>query len=259
MDYLRLMEEERRRLSEKITKYSTAMASLPEGTLTMNKNGDYYKCYVYKNGVRQYLAKKDQAMIENLAKKKYLQAELTDCQKELWAIEQYLDNHQKVSCVDQLLKNESGIAELLKPLIIPEEDRYQRWALEDYPVYQGFPQNLVHEGPFGKMYRSKTEASIAFLLTKYCIPQRYECEHIINGTVYPIDFTTRHPQTGKFLYWEHFGKMDDPAYCMKIGPKLRDFESAGIFPDQNLIMTFESKQFPMNISQLEEIVRQWYL
>ena len=258
MDLPSLMEEERRRLSAKIKKHREAIAGLPDGSLTMNKNGDYFKCYVFKNGTRSYLSKKDQKTIEGLAKKRYLQTELTDFQTEIFAIDQYLDHHQKESAVDQLLKSERGIADILKPLITLETEKYQQWAEEDYPKYQGFPQDLIHQGPFGKMYRSKTEAAIAFLLVKNQIPNRYEWEHLINGTAYPIDFTTRHPKTGKYIYWEHFGKMDDPSYCMKIGPKLRDFESVGIFPDINLIMTFESKQYPMNISQLEEIVHQWY-
>ena len=108
------------------------------------------------------------------------------------------------------------------------------------------------------MYRSKTEADIAFLLTKYQIASRYEEVRTINGIEYPIDFTTRHPVTGKMIFWEHFGKMDDPAYTKKIGPKLLDYESAGIFPDINLILTFESKRFPMNSNQLDEIIQQWY-
>ena len=259
MDYLFLMQEEHKRLCEKEELYKQTIAGSPEGQLRVSSNGNYKKYYIVKDTKKQYISKENTALIEALAKKKYLLSELKDVQAERRAIELYLKNHKEESRVDDLLKRNDGISVLLKPLLVPRNRKLQEWAEEDYPAYQGFPQDLIHKGPFGKMYRSKTEANIAFLLTKKCIPQRYEWEHIINGTNYPIDFTTRHPKTGKFIYWEHFGKMDDPAYCMKIGPKLLDFESAGIFPGVNLIITFESKQFPMNISQLEEIVTCWYL
>ncbi len=258
MNRYQLMEEEYKKLCAKEDIYKQTLLTMPEGHLRASRNGNYKKYYHIKDNKKQYIPIENNALIEALAKKKYLLAELKDLQAERRAIELYLKNHKEASCADNLLCRNDGVSDLLKQLIVPRNRKLQEWAEEAYPAYQGFPQDLIHKGPFGKMYRSKTEANIAFLLTKNYIPQRYEWEHIINGTNYPIDFTTRHPETGKFIYWEHFGKMDDPSYCMKIGTKLRDFESAGIFPDVNLIMTFESKRYPMNISQLEGIVEQWY-
>jgi len=258
MDLYRLLQEEKNRLELREDRYNKVIEKMPEGILTTNKNGSYSKFYVLKEGKRQYISQDNAQLIEALAKKKYLMAELKDIQTEVKAIELYLKHHKETTCVEKLLEKGDGISLLLESIVIPEEARLKEWAEQDYPAYKGFPQDLIHEGPFGKMYRSKTEANIAYLLVKNRIPNRYEWEHLINGTSYPIDFTIRHPKTGKYYYWEHFGKMDDPSYCMKIGPKLRDFESVGIFPDVNLIMTLESKQFPMNISQLEEIVNKWF-
>lgn len=259
MDHYHLLAEEKDWLSAQTEKYLQAIAGFPEGTLTANKNGDYCKYYVLKDSKRHYIPQNDYQLIEELAKKKYLLAIVKDAQAEINAIDLYLKHHKNKSFTEQLLQKEDGVTEILQRLIVPQDEKLRQWAEEEYPAYQGFPQQLVHEGPFGKMYRSKTEANIAFLMVKYSIPSRYEWERLINGRPYAIDFTTRHPVTGKFIFWEHFGKMDDPSYCIKIGPKLYDFASAGIIPDKNLILTFESKQYPMNISQLEEIVRKWYL
>ncbi len=259
MDYYRLMKEEQKRLSAQEESYIRAIEKLPDGKLTTSRSGNYKKYYLIKDEKKQYISRAEESLINNLAKKRYLQAELKDISAEQKAIDLYLKNHKESSYAKDLLSREDGITEILKEILAPSDKKLQEWAEADYPAYKGFPQDLIHRGPFGKMYRSKTEANIAFLLTKNRIPQRYEWEHQINGIVYPIDFTIRHPKTGKYVFWEHFGKMDDPSYCMKIGPKLLDFESAGIFPDVNLIMTFESKKFPMNISQLEEIVQRWFL
>ena len=259
MDYYRLLTEEKERLSAQTEKYLKAIADFPEGTLTVNKNGDYCKYYFLKDSKRHYIPQNENQLIEELAKKKYLLAKVKDARAEINAIDLYLKHHKDKSLAEQLLKKGDGVAEVLEPLIVPQDEKLREWAEAEYPAYQGFPQYLVHEGPFGKMYRSKTEANIAFLLVKNSIASRYEWERNINGSPYAIDFTTRHPVTGKFIFWEHFGRMDDPSYCMKIGPKLHDFAADGIIPDKNLIMTFESKQHPVNISQLEEIVRRWYL
>lgn len=259
MDYYQILKAERERLQEKEKLYTQAVEKLPDGNLTTNRNGSYTKYYLAKDGKRQYLSSSEASLIEDLAKKKYLQAELKDVQAEGRAIDLYLKYHKENSFADELLARGDGVSDLLKSLVAPRDKKLQDWAEAEYPSYQGFPEALVHQGPFGKMYRSKTEANIAYLLVKNHIPQRYEWEQSINGTLYPIDFTTRHPVTEQYIYWEHFGRMDDWAYCMKIGPKLYDFASAGIIADKNLILTFESKNNPMNISQLEDIIRRWYL
>lgn len=258
MDYCRTLQQEKDRILQKLISLNTEIAKYPEGTLTTNKNGDYHKYYVLKNGKRKYISKDDNKLIEELAKKKYLMAEVKDLQNEINAINAYLNNYQEERYTKKLISKEDGVSEILKPLIMSKEQQLLKWETEEYPSFSGFPQGLIHQGPFGKKYRSKTEANIAFLLVKHHVPQRYEWERMINGTLYPIDFTTKHPKDGRLIFWEHFGRMDDASYCMKIGTKLRDFESAGIFPGINLIMTFESKRFPMNINQLEEIVEAWY-
>lgn len=258
MDYLQQMTAAQKRLRSKVQNYQTALVQLPEGSLKANKNGSSYKYYQVIDKERRYLSQNEKQLIENLAKKKFLLAEIQDAEKEIKAIDSYFRNHKTESATDALLARENGISEILKSVVVPDDRRLLEWEAEDYAVYSAFPEHLVHRGPFGKMFRSKTEADIAFILTKKGIPYRYEWIQRINGTSYPIDFTTRHPKTGQMIFWEHFGRMDNINYSVKIGPKLMDFESAGIFPGVNLILTFESKQFPINSNQLEEIIEQWY-
>ncbi|MBR3245213.1 MAG: hypothetical protein IKF90_21390 [Parasporobacterium sp.] len=259
MDINNVLIRKKRRLAAEEKKYSDVIQSLPDGRLEVGKNGDYYKYYSVKDGKRVYLPKSESERIECLAKKRYLQELRKDVQAEIKAIDYYLKYHQSDSSAKKLLASQNGVSAILKDLLVPEDETLRKWTSEEYQAYQGFPQMLVHRGPFGKMFRSKTEADIAYLLTKHRIPYRYEWEHLINGIYYPIDFTTRHPKTGQYVFWEHFGQMDKPSYVAKIGTKLLDFESAGIFPEVNLILTFESTRFPMNVNQLEETVEKWYL
>lgn len=91
------------------------------------------------------------------------------------------------------------------------------------------------------------------------IPFRYECSLNLNGiTVYP-DFTIRHPKTGKFYYWEHFGKMDDPHYVKTTLSKLELYISNDIFPSINLITTYETNNNPLDIEMVENIIQYYFL
>ena len=174
MDLYRLLHEEKNKLELKEERYNKVVEKMPEGLLTTNKNGSYNKFYVLKEGKRQYISQDNTQLIEELAKKKYLMAELKDIQTEIKAIELYLKHHKETTYVEKLLKKRDGISLLLESIVIPEDARLKEWAEQDYPAYKGFQQDLIHEGPFGKMYRSKTEANIAFLLVKKRIPNRYE-------------------------------------------------------------------------------------
>ena len=95
-------------------------------------------------------------------------------------------------------------------------------------------------------------------LTKYGIPFRYECAlELGNRVIYP-DFTLLHPKTGKKFYWDHFGLMDDLNYCHNTSMKIQLYSINGIIPSIDLIMTFETKEHPLYIEQVEAIVEQYF-
>ena len=86
------------------------------------------------------------------------------------------------------------------------------------------------------------------------IPFRYECPlELGNTTLYP-DFTIMHPKTGELIYWEHFGMMDDPAYCKNVFSKLNLYVANGIIPNINLITTYETKDFPLDTEQINNMI-----
>lgn len=75
---------------------------------------------------------------------------------------------------------------------------------------------------------------------------------------YP-DFTLRHPLTGNYFYWEHFGMMDNPAYCRNVSSKLQLYFSHGIIPSINLITTYETKDDPLDVEIVEGIIQHYFL
>ena len=106
--------------------------------------------------------------------------------------------------------------------------------------------------------RSKSEALIDTALYRKQIPFRYECAlQLGKWTVYP-DFTIRHPNTGELYYWEHFGKMEDKEYADQAFTKLQKYNTHGIVPTIQLIMTFETKDNPLSPEKVDNIIEQYF-
>ena len=75
--------------------------------------------------------------------------------------------------------------------------------------------------------------------------------------MYP-DFTIRHPKTGEFYYWEHFGLMDVAEYRQKVSFKFSLYMEHGIYPNRQLITTYESTDEPFGANQIEKILNQYF-
>lgn len=260
MELFEYAKAEYDKLSRQVSALERAISTAPPGSLEWSKRGDRVRYYNRIDDQKSFISQaKDYDLIEALAKKKYLQKMLTDARHEKEAIGKYLRAHSEEDRAKALLVQKPHIAAILNPLFRPLDEKLAEWAKADYPSTAGFPENLIHPGPEGKMYRSKSESNIAYSLYRHRVPTRYEWDKNINGVTYHIDFTIRHPKTGETVYWEHCGLMDKDSYAANIGTKIKDYESVGIFPDRNLILTFESKQFPFEIGMADEIVEKWFL
>ena len=72
------------------------------------------------------------------------------------------------------------------------------------------------------------------------------------------DFTILHPRTYKEYYWEHFGKADDNSYALTISDRIRKYCSIQIVPSLDLIMTFETKERPLDPNLVEETIQYYF-
>lgn len=90
------------------------------------------------------------------------------------------------------------------------------------------------------------------------IPHRYECELCLGNTIIYPDFTLRHPRTGDTYYWEHFGLMDNPAYCRTMANKLELYTKNGIIPSINLITTYETDNHPLSPETINRTIETYF-
>ena len=99
-----------------------------------------------------------------------------------------------------------------------------------------YPQNLRHQTLNGEMVRSKSEVLLANLFYLYQVSYAYEKPLNLDGyTIHP-DFTITLP-TGKQIYWEHLGMLDNPQYAQNWAKKNSTYRQHGISEGHGLIIT----------------------
>ncbi|MBQ8279784.1 MAG: hypothetical protein IJZ23_08105 [Roseburia sp.] len=149
--------------------------------------------------------------------------------------------------------------ELLAPYFKPISQELIDWMNEPYESNRNFPEQLWQRASNGKRVRSKSEALIDMALYKNGIPFRYECALRLGDSIIYPDFTIRHPKTGAIYYWEHFGRMDDPAYSKNVFLKLQSYTACGIIPSIQLITTYETQKNQLNLEMIEKIIEEYFL
>lgn len=244
------------RLGTLLDSLQTQLKKFPDGKLVCNKNGIYHKYYVKINDSLHYIRKTESALIEKLAIKKYLTSLTEDIQQDKQAIDTYLkhENSYRRKSID-MLNDTPKYQQFLLPFFKDTSNHFAEWSNEPYEHNTNHPEMLIHKTVSGNIVRSKSESLIDMALFTKKIPYRYECVlHLETLDFYP-DFTMRHPETGKIMYWEHFGMMDDSSYSQSTFSKLQIYNTHGIIPSINLITTFETRKHPLTSSEIERVIQ----
>lgn len=259
MIYERMLTEHK--LIEKtIKQIKQQLNDLPEGKIFCAKNGKYYKWYLTDGKTQTYLPKKKRKLAEKLTAKKYLTCLLEDMTHEKKAIEFYLRHHNsKGSTAEQLLLRTPEYKDLLLPYFQPISQELYEWTISPFDSNTKYPEQLIHQTFSGSYVRSKSEVLIDMVLKNHRIPFRYEALLQLGNTVLYPDFTIRHPENGKFYYWEHFGLMDDKNYVQNMHSKLKLYTAHGIIPSIQLITTYETKDVPLTVESIEKLVNHYFL
>ena len=257
--FYKQMSTEHDRLNQKINSIKNQLENLPPGKLVLSHNDKQYKWYQSDGHTKAYIPKKEQKLAENLALKNYLTLFLDDLEKEKKAIQLYLKHHNSPPKAEQLLEQSMEYQKLLSSHFTPLSQDLSNWMNSPYEKNLSHPEHLSNKGFSGNYVRSKSEAMIDMTLYMHRIPFRYECALSLGGiTLFP-DFTIRHPKTGDFYYWEHFGLMDDPSYANNTYSKLQLYNSHGIIPSIQLITTYETREHPLSAEVVEKIVEHYFL
>lgn len=221
----------------------------------INNRPFYYRQYKDENGkvVREYIAKNEMQYIKRLAQQAYDQKIKTILERNLKALQMF-DG-------DAIQKIYENMTVYRRELVVPYEmsinEIIRRWKAENYEKYMGHMESLRFETEEGEMVRSKSEVIIANMLyrQKDNLSYRYEKPLVLENrgrkyTLHP-DFTILNLKTGRILYWEHMGKMDDLKYVSDFVWKANMY----LMNDCEVVYTYESGSNPLEIRTVKKIIQ----
>lgn len=255
--YERILTEHQR-LERQIQSIRQELSTLPPGKLICCHHGPRHKWYQSDGYTKVYIPKKDSQLVEQLARKKYLTLKLEDLENEKRALDFYLRHRTPNRKADVLLTEPSEYQKLLASQFTPISTELSQWMNSPYEQNPLHPERLIYKSTSGHPVRSKSEMLIDMLLHLHQIPFRYECALTFGNTVMHPDFTIRHPRTGEYFYWEHFGLMDQPGYVANVFSKLRLYAENGILPGIHLITTYETQEHPLSTEMIEKIIEYYF-
>lgn len=257
--YERMLEKSKQ-LEKQMHSIEKQLKKLPEGKLICSHTGPYCKWERSDGHKKTYIPKKDRVLAEKLAAKKYLSALWNDLNHEKFAIDLYLRRHSNYETqVDKLLTGSTEVEKLLSPYLSPLSKELEEWMKSPYEKNPKNPEYLTIKVSASEFVRSKSEAMIARVLKQNKIPYQYEAKlHLGDADIYP-DFTIRHPKTGEYFYWEHFGLLDKNDYVRGMHFKLQTYTSQGIMPGIKLITTYETQEKPLTFDMIEMLVKYYLL
>lgn len=251
-----------RRKKEQISKELEQIGQLekkfPKGEILCSKNNDRYKWFMKKQDGISYLPKSERELAEALAIKKYYGLKKRELTDSLLACDAYLRKMQSMEGkADQLLYHPE-YRRLLEKHFMPMNEELLKWQSAPYERCKKHEETLIVKGTQGRMLRSKSEAIIDMMLYKNRIPFRYEDKLVMQGiTLYP-DFVIRHPVSGEYYYWEHFGMMDEKEYRNQACNKMKLYCENGILPSINLIATYETQRCPLSVEKVEGVIQEYF-
>ncbi len=241
----------------------TALKKVPEGSLRASPHRKQVQYFVVNENTSKkghYLKQslKNDQLVSRLAQKEYDTRVLRAAGKELKILNK-LDSLYETAgkAEDQFEKISPYKRDLINPFEVPDDLFVQNWINEEYIHMQYRSEEQVFYSDKNEKMRSKSEVIIANMLNKAGVPYRYECQLNLGGTIVYPDFVILNVRTREIWYWEHLGMMDDPDYISKNLSKIARYEMNGIYLGKNLIVTYETRDKPLNMKLVAAKIREF--
>ena len=256
-----LLLKEQERLEQILEKAKVRLKDAPQGKLRLSscrENVQYYHCTqgARKNG--SYIPKEQMELIRRLAQKSYDEKIIRLADKRLSRVRKLVKDYDEIANVYQ--REHVERQKLIDPVEPTWEQQIEQWIAQKYQGKEFQEGTAVILTQKGERVRSKSEKILADYFYQNNIPYKYEMPLYLKGTgmVYP-DFTFLSRRTRKEIYWEHDGRMDDPVYARSAVRKIQAYEENGIYPGENLILTFETEKTILDIRIVNGLVERYLL
>ncbi len=200
-----------------------------------------------------YLPAYEKEKIKLLVQRDYdekIYKELKNMRKRL---EKFNSNYD-VGRIDEMYeKLRDGRKMLINPIKPTEDMLINNWYASIHSDTNSYEKKYEFLTMRGELVRSKSEKIIADFFHSNGIPYVYEPEFILKSgkAKYP-DFATLNVKNNKTIYWEHLGKADDEVYAVRNLLKLMDYEESGLIIGENLIITIETRERPLDVRTVKK-------
>ena len=135
-----------------------------------------------------------------------------------------------------------------------DEEFIKNWQNEPYEYNDYREYNKQYTTLRGEKVRSKSEQMIANILFHVGVPYKYECPLFLGFHKYHPDFTVLDIRRRKVIFWEHFGRADDPHYSSDALFRIAAYSSTGFNIVNDLIVTCESSEKPFDADSIMPIL-----
>lgn len=235
-----------------------ALKNVPEGLLRVTKcrnNNQYFIRTSKEDFNGKYLKKNEMRQAIKIAQKEYDSKVLEAAKREYGSLGRLLNVYGGNTVDDIAGKLSYGKEELIKPIMQSDEDYIAEWLSQEYEQPDYYNEGKIFDNGHGIKMRSKSEVIISNILDEYGVPYLYEKPLWFNeyNKVLP-DFTVLNVRKRKTKYWEHLGMVDDVEYFLKNARKIRDYENNGLLIGRDLIITYETKDKPLDPIQVRRVV-----
>ncbi|WP_051200662.1 hypothetical protein [Butyrivibrio sp. XPD2002] len=262
MNIRKEFEKRENELNAVLTECDNRLKKMPEGKLKVitKKGKPYY--YFRKDGndaSGTYIRRKNLDKARKLAQRDYeiqVKKALSDEMMALSLYSKAMPEKTYEHVYDEMIY---GRKILITPHFLPDEVFVEKWLAEPYEPLNFDGDLAEHYTDCGERVRSKSEVLIANALNKEGISYKYECPLFLgNKKLYP-DFTIMKMPGRKVVYWEHLGLLDDAEYIARNLEKIDCYEENGIFLGDNLIITRETSEKPLNMKQVRRLIDHYLL
>ncbi len=235
----------------------------PQGFLSVRKRKysfEYSKTIRLPNGsFKEVFLKKEHPDIKPLAEKAYAEKELADLRREEKFVAREIRFLSEERKAPAFLISHPGIQRLLSPALQSLPDYAREWSSKSYRKNQKYPEQLKYKTVIdGLLVRSKAEADLVCQFQHYGIPFRYEELMFVGDQELAMDFTLLNVRSGSIYYWDHRGLSDDLQYLKKTHYCEEQYLKKDIIPWVNLIVTTETKDHPLDIQWVNQLI-EYYL
>ena len=187
--------------------------------------------------------------------KAYDRSVLAVSERELIHIKRLLKQYEEEQLEAVYDKLSEDRQDLVSPVFPTDEQFISEWEGQKFEP-KGFPEDAPeYYTAKGERVRSKSEIILADALARKDIPYQYERPLRLKGygTIHP-DFTVLNVRGRKTYYWEHLGMMDDPEYSQKAIERISQYQKNGIYPGEHLILTYETRNYPLQTRQIDDLI-----